>query len=129
MPTLLDTNCILRYLLADVPDQADLVAERIREGAVVSPEFLSEAVYVLSGKVYGFARDEVSLSLEAFLQDVECEHMAAMREALRIYRDSSLDFPDCILIARHEVEGVPVMTFDKRLKDTMADLPSNRAGR
>lgn len=116
MPTLLDTNCILRYLLADVPDQTALVSERVKEGACTSPEFLSECVYVLSGAVYGFDREEIADALLVCLDEIECEHEAAMRAALALYRENSLDFPDCILAARHEVEGVPVMTFDKKLK-------------
>ena len=36
---------------------------------------------------------------------------------------------DRILIARHEAEGAPVMTFDKKLKDAMAGLSSSREGR
>lgn len=122
MRTLLDTNCILRYLLADVPGQAERVGECIEKGASTAPEFLSECVFVLSGKVYGFGRAEVSDALSAVLDEVECEHAAAMQEALRMYRSTALDFPDCILAARHAVEGVPVMTFDRKLSKLLDSL-------
>ena len=119
MATLLDTNCILRYLLADNPEQAELVSEKVMEGACTAPEFLSECVYVLSGSVYGFSREEVADALLACLDEIDCEHMPAMRKALALYQDSALDFPDCILAARQGVEGIPVMTFDKKLKRLM----------
>ena len=122
MRTLLDANCILRYLLDDVPEQSDQVEKLIGEGASTAPEFLSECVYVLSGKVYGFARSEVADALTAVLDEIDCEHAPAMRKALDVYRETSLDFPDCILAARHSVEGVPVMTFDKKLVKLIDEL-------
>lgn len=115
MPTLLDTNCILRYLLADVPEQFALVSEQVKKGACTSPEFIAECVYVLSGPVYGFERGEVADAMVALSEEVGCEHAPAMRLAFDLYRENTLDFPDCILAARHVVEGVEVMTFDKRL--------------
>lgn len=45
-----------------------------------------------------------------------------MRRALDIYRNTKLDFPDCILAARHIVEDVPVMSFDKKLNRLMLSL-------
>lgn len=122
MRTLLDTNCILRYLLADVPDQTERVAELVKEGASTAPEFLSECVFVLSGRVYGFSRAEVSDALLAVLDEIYCEHLPAMKRALDIYRDTKLDFADCILAARHVVENTPVMTFDKKLNRLIRSL-------
>lgn len=116
MPTLLDANCILRYLLSDVPEQEARVAQAVAEGACTAPEFLSECVYVLSGSVYGFDRVEVAEALLACLDEIDCEHLPAMKVALDIYAEGSLDFADCILAARHEVEDAPVMTFDKKLR-------------
>lgn len=122
MQTLLDTNCILRYLLDDIPEQSDRVEALIEEGAITAPEFLSECVFVLSGKVYRFDRDEVADALTTVLDEVDCDHAPAMRKALELYRKTSLDFPDCILAARHSVEGVPVMTFDKKLERLISEL-------
>jgi len=38
-----------------------------------------------------------------------------MCEALTIFADTSLDFVDCILIARHRVLGDTIESFDKKL--------------
>lgn len=72
--------------------------------------------------VYGFSRDEVADALSALLDEVDCEHEEAMRSALVIYRETALGFPDCILAARRAVEGVSVMTFDKKLAKPVGDL-------
>lgn len=116
MVTLLDTNCLLRYLLADIPEQYEHVCEAVEEGAATSPEFIAECAYVLGGAVYHFDRAQVADALLALLAEVDCEHMAAMQAACRIYRNErGLDFPDCILAARHYVEDACVLTFDKKL--------------
>ena len=54
MSTFLDTNCLLRYLLADIKDQFETVCRHVENGACTSPEFVAECVYVLGGTVYGF---------------------------------------------------------------------------
>ncbi len=121
MRTLLDTNCILRYLLADIPAQAEAVAVAIEKGACTAPEFLAECAYVLGGSVYEFSRDEVAGALLAVLDEIDCEHLPAMREALALYRSTTFDFADCILLARHRVEQIPVMTFDEKLRRTIEE--------
>lgn len=121
MRTLLDTNCILRYLLSDIPDQAEVVAKTVEQGACTAPEFLAECVYVLGGSVYGFSRDEVAGALLALLDEIDCEHMPVVREALAVYRSTSFDFADCILLARHRVEQIPVMTFGRKLRKAVED--------
>ncbi|WP_296011441.1 PIN domain-containing protein [uncultured Adlercreutzia sp.] len=116
MSTFLDTNCLLRYLLADNEAQFEIVREQVERGACTSPEFIAECVYVLAGTVYGFSRRDVAVTMEALLDDVACEHEATMRCALALFQEHKLDFADCILAAKHFVEGVPVLTFDKKLQ-------------
>lgn len=47
MRILLDTNRILGYLLADIPEQVEAVAKAVRDGACTAPELFAECVYVL----------------------------------------------------------------------------------
>ena len=117
-----DTNCLLRYLLADIEDQFEAVRRSVENGACASPEFVAECVYVLGGSVYGFDRLDVANTMEALLGDIACEHEAAMRYALALYRDHNLDFADCILAARSVVEGTSVLTFDKKLNQLLERL-------
>ena len=123
MRTFLDTNCLLRYLLDDNPEQSETVSKLVREGATTGLEFLSECVYVLSGKVYGFTRGQVSEALTALLEDIDCEHRETALEALRLYGTNRLDFPDCILAARNKVEDIAVLTFDRKLQKLLDQEP------
>ena len=122
MSTFLDTNCLLRYLLADIKDQFETVCRHVENGACTSPEFIAECVYVLGGTVYGFDRTDVANTMTALLDDFACEHEPAMRYAFELYRDHPLDFADCILAARFVVEGTPVLTFDKKLNRLLEEL-------
>ena len=56
------------------------------------------------------------------LDDIACEHEAAVRYALELYRNHTLDFADCMLAARFVVEGTPVLTFDKKLNRLLEEL-------
>ena len=59
MKKIIDANVILRYLLDDDKDMADIAEKIIMNGAKTLPEVLAEVVYVLSG-VYKMQRSEVS---------------------------------------------------------------------
>ena len=53
------------------------------------------------------------------LNEVEVEHCETIIKAIQIFSESNLDFVDCILIAYHEVEGIAVFTFDKKLSNKL----------
>ena len=115
---LLDANAILRFLLNDIKEQAAEVAQAVRGGAITTPEVLAEVVYVLSG-LYGMPRNEVSWVLHCVLMDVKVENARALRYALGVFNRTSLDFVDCLLMAYHKVNGIDVLSFDKKLNTTL----------
>lgn len=122
MSTFLDTNCLLRYLLADVEDQFETVCQHVENGACTSPEFIAECVYVLGGTVYGFDRTDVANTMIALLDDVACEHESTMRYALELYRNHSLDFSRLHLGGTLRRGRHPVLTFDKKLNKLLREL-------
>lgn len=115
MERLLDANAVLRYLLEDVQEQADIVARSIELGAEVTVEVLAECVYVLSG-VYRVSRSDIAESLGILLDEVTCRRKRVAATALRLYSASSLDFVDCVLAAEVAEGGREVLTFDKMLQ-------------
>lgn len=86
----------------------------IKDGAFTLPEVLAEVVYVLKG-VYKVERTEIAATLMEFLDEIAIDNQESMCEALVLFSETSLDFVDCILIARHRVLGDNVMSFDKKL--------------
>ena len=112
---ILDANVILRYLLRDVPEMAEAAREAIVKGASTTAEVLAEVVYVLAG-VYKADRETIATTLEAFLQEIEVPHKAALKYAFKLYGRKKLDFVDCVLAGYHHIEGAEVMTFDVKLR-------------
>ena len=116
---ILDANAILRYLLNDIEDQAAEVADAIREGAMTTTEVIAEVVYVLSG-YYGQPRSEVSWNIHCTLLDIRVDNARALRYAIGVFNQTSLDFVDCLMVAYHKVLGMDILTLDKKLNSTLS---------
>lgn len=114
MRKLIDANVILRYLLGDHPQISAEAQTVIDNGAFTLTEVIAEVVYVLKG-VYKIEREEIGRTLIDFLDEVAVENQEVICEALALFSESSLDFVDCILVARHRVLGDEVVSFDKKL--------------
>ena len=118
MAKLIDANVILRHLLRDVEDQSEQARIIIAGGAYTTTEVLAEVVYVLQG-IYHVPRDKIQTALTALMGEVLTDHADVIVKALAIYGEKSLDFVDCVLIARACVLGDDVFTFDKKLNSAL----------
>ena len=117
--TLIDTNVILRYLLNDIPEQADKTANVIYDGAFTKEIVIAEVVYVLSG-VYNYSRTEISNELLKLLELVSIEKENVLKESLNLFKETSLDFVDCILISYNKIENIEIFSFDKKLNKKLS---------
>ncbi len=111
---LIDANVILRYLLRDVEDKYFVACQVIDKGCCTTTEVLAEVVYVLL-RVYHVSREEVSTALFSLLKKVQIENGLAILFAVNLFRNSSLDFVDCLLISYNRVLGQHIVSFDKKL--------------
>lgn len=114
MQMLIDANVIIRYLLNDIQEQADIAEQIIDNGAYTLPEIIAEVVYVLRN-VYSMPRDEIRDCILAIISQIDIQHKNVMLRTMQIYADYSLDFVDCELLARHEILGENIFTFDEKL--------------
>lgn len=115
---LIDTNVILRYLLNDIPEQAQNSEDVIKNGAFTLPEVIAEVVYVLF-KLYNVPREEINGIVSPIFNEVEIEHKDVVLSALELYSSSSLDFVDCILVSRNKLLGENIFSFDKKLNNRL----------
>lgn len=119
MPKILvDTNVVLRYLLNDNKEQAQIAKNVIEGGAFLLPEVLMETSHVLR-TFYEVDRQKISTQLLIILDWVEMEHKNVMIRAVEIFAETKLDFVDCILVAYNELENTEVFTFDKKLNNQL----------
>lgn len=120
---LIDTNSVLRHVLGDVPEQAALVKplfEGLRSGekvALLLESVLAECVYVLFC-YYKVPKAELIKHLDGVLRypGIVNQDKPSMREALKIFGENSVDFVDCLLVAKSRIGNLELITFDKDLK-------------
>ncbi len=111
----IDTNVLVRLVVADDPEQARR-ARKLVEGneVVVATTVLLESEWVLRSG-YGFDRVDVSLAFRRFLglPNVAADAPAAIAAALDAY-DAGLDFADALHLATVP-KAEAFFTFDRRL--------------
>jgi predicted nucleic-acid-binding protein len=118
----LDTNVLVRLLVADDPVQA-AQAERfiVREQRAGSPVLVSlmvvlEAEWVLRSR-YALSKAAIADALSALLdtEAIEVEDEGSLARALHRWRESGGGFVDCLLNERHLALGArATVTFDRQ---------------
>ncbi len=117
----LDTNVLVRYLVADDTQQAEaarvllagLTAERC---GFVCREVTVELVWVLE-RAYRFSRDRISTVLEELVasEELELEAVEDVARAADGYRRGAAGFSDLMIAAAARRSGAhPLYTFDRR---------------
>ncbi len=110
-----DANIIVRYIVNDNEDMAAKAETAINGGFMfVLPEVFAEVVYVLT-KVYGIDRKDVADSMLELLVFVSTTEPEVMKAAFVYYKETHLDFVDCILASHCIVGGKEMLSFDRKL--------------
>ena len=115
-----DANILIRYIINDDEAMALKADEAINSRTLfVLPEVFAEIVYVLT-KVYGIERTDVADSMLELLDFVSTTAPKIMKMAFQNYRETKLDFVDCILSAHAVSDDKQILTFDKKLNNFIA---------
>ena len=118
----LDTNILVRLLVVDDRQQADLARKFVKERCTVEePGFISllvicELVWTL-GRTYGFGQAEVAAAIESILHDpiLKVESHPQVMMALQRLRKEGADFPDSLVAEVNRAHGCNVTaTFDRK---------------
>ncbi len=113
--TFIDTNYIIRYLMNDNVEMANIAEEVLTsQNVYISNEVLAEVVYVLIS-VYEISKEEVSDMLILLLSsnNIATLDEQLVNQALVIFKEKNLDFVDCLLCANSS--NNTIKTFDKKL--------------
>ena len=119
---LLDTNVVLRFLLADDPEQSRKATaffgavEKGERQASIKEFILLELVWVLENACR-VPRNEIADKLSTILSfsGMVSPGRYAMIRALLLYKETRIDFADCLLAACSS-PATPVVTFDRDLE-------------
>ena len=117
-----DTNVIVRLLVADDEKQADAAARFLKahcsseDPALLSDIALVECAWVLED-VYAYSRLQIGEAIEGLLMTAQLRavNASAVSTALQRFRSSSADFADCLLGTTNASEGCEyTATFDRK---------------
>jgi predicted nucleic-acid-binding protein len=117
---LLDTNMLLRFLLADHAELSPKAARLFQQAGdrkcllILSDLGIAEAVWVLTS-YYKIGRKDVAESLAKLVvrAGVHCPALDPVLDALARFKATNCDFFDCYLAAQAVASGVGVASFDK----------------
>ena len=114
-----DTNVIIRYLVADDEAQAVKAKRYIESNPIyINCIVLSEVVWVLES-AYNYDKEAIISTLERLLSthEVEVEDADVALAALYNYRQSTVGYTDCLIGYRNVAHGCSETgSFDKRAK-------------
>lgn len=119
---IVDTNFVLRYLLADNIEQFEKtkhffsLAQKGEIKVILLESVFTEIIFVLSS-FYKVPRSEIHLSISAFLAYrglITDTHL--LLKALDYYKISRLHIVDCLIAAKTKSEDIDILTFDAELE-------------
>ena len=118
----IDTNVLVRFLVRDDPQQADIVynllkrAETRKDIYFLPGLVLLETIWVLES-VYEIPRHEIIDAVDALLSMpvLAFQSQPAVRRFISLAKESNTDLPDLLIASSAEVEGCEkILTFDKQ---------------
>jgi predicted nucleic-acid-binding protein len=118
----IDTNVLIRYLVRDDQVQYDsarrLIDRKVRKGepVLLSLLVLLETEWVLRSR-YELAKADLIATFSALLDtaDLTVEDEPSVESAIYFWKDSTVDFADCLIEARNRRLGCQATaTFDSR---------------
>lgn len=118
----LDTNVLIRFLVRDDARQAQVATDYLLQHCTdekpgwINTIVLCEAVWVLR-RGYDYHKEDVIKVLEQLLKTVELEieDRDTVRQAVRLYERTGVDFSDALIACRNRVASVSkTVTFDRK---------------
>ncbi len=113
-----DTNVLVRLIVADDQEQAARAKNFIGNGAWVSHLVLVEVVWVLAS-FYSLDHDKLVQTVEIILSNklLTVQDRDVASEALSLFRvHKGVDFSDCLILTTARKHGnIPLGTFDEKL--------------
>src|SRR3989338_3044199 len=117
MKIILDTNCYLRYILADIPAQADQVETLLKKAKlgkikIVLPLVVILEIHYVLLKYYKLEKKQVIEKIKQLINQayIEVEEKNIIQLALSIYSEKSISFIDSLLKAKSQSQNIKLFT-------------------
>ena len=112
-----DANTMIRCIIGDDDQKIQELQEiRATQKIIYTMEVIAEVVYVLT-EVYDVSREDVSEAIQRFLKarNIVCSNGEIVVKSLQLFGENHLDFVDNILLAYHQIRGVTIYSYDRKL--------------
>lgn len=117
--SIIDTNIILRYLTADIPEQAERCGNLLKKAVEGKEEIeipllvLAETLWTLV-KFYKVPKTEAVEVLNTLLREpkIKVKDKKIILEALELYKDNNISFTDCYLAVYSSQNNKNLYSFD-----------------
>lgn len=118
----LDTNVVVRLLLADDPAQTRRAVKFLKSAqahsvkVILTLEVVQKIEWVLRSSAKKTKLEFLRLARQLLeVRDIEIHNEAVLEQALRTYEKSTADFSECLFLAHYQQLGCSVMmTFDAK---------------
>ena len=113
MVSLIDTNIIIRFLVADNEEQF-----KIAKDIFFEIEKSQKMVIILDVVLYQLPKSEVLNDLKSILalDGVVNSDKVILNEVFNLIENKNIDFVDALLCAKSKLQGFEKISFDKDLK-------------
>ncbi len=127
MIRVIDTNIVLRFLLADHPEHFERATQLMSEvqagkqKAHLAESVLAECIFVLT-KFYKVPKEEAAGKLGELLdyKGFTGDHLPLLRSALALFITHKIAFVDAVVLATARHNGWHLETFDRTLSKLAA---------
>lgn len=120
----LDTNIFLRFLLNDIPSQANQAekifqAAKFKKNKLLVPQIVIFEIIFALEKYYGFPKKEVLNKIKVILamEFLSIADKDVFTDAVGLYVQNNLSFPDSFLISFTKQQMADIFSFDKEMKN------------
>lgn len=120
---LLDTNALLRFLLNDIPDQANQVEQLFQQAKdkqiqLILPQIIIFEIVFALEKYYKFQKEDIVGKMYSIVSAtyLKVQNRIIFYQALKLWRDQkSISLVDCFLAIYASEHKSQVFSFDKDL--------------
>lgn len=118
-----DTNIFLRFLLNDIPSQANESERYFKQAMEKEIEILVFSITIFEvifslGKYYGKTKKEIIELTKTIVSApfLKVEDKEVFLEALKRYRNFNMSFVDIFIYCKTEIVNGNILSFDKHFK-------------
>lgn len=119
---IVDTNILLRFLLRDIEEQYQIAKKlflksRTKKIKLIIPQIVIFEIFFNLQKYYQLDKDFIVEKVKNLLTAdfLEIQDKDIFKLAIRIFGNYNLDFVDCFLIAKAQISGAKIISFDNKL--------------